>query len=303
VARPVMRGKLMGSQSAGSAAWVLLTARAKEVGRHARAAMKGDVEGVHDMRVAAKRLREVARLFRPLFAKTPWKGVRKMVDQLNDGLGAVRDLDVLSINLEWVAGQAPEASGLIEIVEGVWGEQRSQRHTALLQLWDKLHDRKGFLRRVVALGRSATERSKRVNRLPFEVFGYQTVVERAEEARALIAEARSHDDPEHLHAARKAVKRLKYAMEPLKDVLPALQQPYDAVAEAQEAMGLAHDFDVLAAEMSGYFEERGLSQTHSAQRAMAVVEDRRAELYAAARPPLERLADDGWYRALLDALD
>lgn len=304
MAKRGMPSELKGSQSAGSAALALLTAKVKEVGRFARPAMKGDVEGVHDMRVAAKRLREVLRLFRPLFAQKAWKSVRKRVNQLNDGLGAVRDLDVLTMNLEKVASEAPEAAGLIEIVEGVWGEQRYQRHTDLLQLWDKLHDRKRLFRRVLDLARTATERSKKPNRLPLEVYGYRAVVERADEVRARLAAAGGeYDDPAGLHAVRKAVKNLKYAIEPLMEILPALKEPYEVVAEAQDAAGQARDFDVLAAEMGGYFEERGLSETKGAGQAMAAVEELRAELYVGAWQALERLADEGWYRALLDALD
>jgi CHAD domain-containing protein len=58
-----------------------------------------DAESVHKMRVAVRRLRSVLRSARPMLDK-PWvRSLRNELDWLADGLGAVRDLDVLLANL------------------------------------------------------------------------------------------------------------------------------------------------------------------------------------------------------------
>src|SRR5438105_6071037 len=77
------------------AAKLLLEARLLDVRRH-----EEDVpapEAVHDMRVAARRLRAALRLFklRPLDAP---------VKRLQDALGAVRDVQ---LQIEWLAGRDP----------------------------------------------------------------------------------------------------------------------------------------------------------------------------------------------------
>src|SRR5260221_12844688 len=51
--------------------------------------------GVHDMRVAIRRIRSVIRDFREIADKFPLKDLRKTLKKLGDWLGAVRDADVL----------------------------------------------------------------------------------------------------------------------------------------------------------------------------------------------------------------
>jgi CHAD domain-containing protein len=58
-----------------------------------------DDETIHDMRISAKRLREVLNLLRDGLSKKRVKPARDAVDQLNDALGEVRDCDVF---LRWV---------------------------------------------------------------------------------------------------------------------------------------------------------------------------------------------------------
>src|SRR5919112_2374616 len=53
-----------------------------------------DIERVHDMRVASRRLRAVLEIFAPCFPAGEFKGVLRDVKQLADALGERRDPDV-----------------------------------------------------------------------------------------------------------------------------------------------------------------------------------------------------------------
>ena len=53
-----------------------------------------DIERVHDMRVASRRLRAVLEIFAPCFPAAEFKSVLRDVKQLADALGARRDPDV-----------------------------------------------------------------------------------------------------------------------------------------------------------------------------------------------------------------
>ena len=53
-----------------------------------------DIERVHDMRVASRRLRAVLEIFAPCFPAAEFKGVLRDVKQLADALGERRDPDV-----------------------------------------------------------------------------------------------------------------------------------------------------------------------------------------------------------------
>ena len=67
----------------------------------------GDIERVHDMRVATRRLRAVLEIFAPCFPKAEHKAVLEEVKALADALGERRDPDVQLAALEAFAEAAP----------------------------------------------------------------------------------------------------------------------------------------------------------------------------------------------------
>ena len=73
-----------------------------------------DVERVHDMRVASRRLRAVLEVFAPCFPKRELRRTLREVKALADDLGERRDPDVAIAALERVGGglSAPDRPGL-----------------------------------------------------------------------------------------------------------------------------------------------------------------------------------------------
>src|SRR5215217_7980282 len=69
--------------------------RAREMFDHAEGVLDtGDIERVHDMRVASRRLRAVLEIFAPCFPASEFDGVLRDVKRLADALGERRDPDV-----------------------------------------------------------------------------------------------------------------------------------------------------------------------------------------------------------------
>jgi CHAD domain-containing protein len=68
----------------------------------------GDIEHVHDMRVATRRLRAALEIFAPAFPRKRHRKALKRVKALTDALGARRDLDVEIELLERLAGEVAE---------------------------------------------------------------------------------------------------------------------------------------------------------------------------------------------------
>jgi CHAD domain-containing protein len=68
-----------------------------------------DIERVHDMRVATRRLRAVLEIFAPCFEPTLHRAVLRDVKSLADALGERRDPDVHIDLLEQFAGAVAEA--------------------------------------------------------------------------------------------------------------------------------------------------------------------------------------------------
>jgi CHAD domain-containing protein len=102
--------------------------RAEEVFEHSAGVLDlDDVERVHDMRVATRRLRAALEIFGPCFPHKRWRKALKRVKALADALGERRDLDVE-----------------IELLEGLAGDVASEDREALASLIGEL--RAGQLR-------------------------------------------------------------------------------------------------------------------------------------------------------------
>jgi CHAD domain-containing protein len=78
------------------AAALAVATRADEVWEHEHRVLDtGDIEGVHDMRVATRRLRASMEIFGPCFPKKRHRKALREVKSLADLLGARRDPDVM----------------------------------------------------------------------------------------------------------------------------------------------------------------------------------------------------------------
>ena len=79
----------------GLAAARIVRVRTRELFDHAENVLDtSDIERVHDMRVASRRLRAVLEIFAPCFPRAPFQSVLTDVKQLADALGERRDPDV-----------------------------------------------------------------------------------------------------------------------------------------------------------------------------------------------------------------
>jgi CHAD domain-containing protein len=84
--------------------------RAGEVFEHASGILDvEDIERVHDMRVATRRLRAVLEIFAACFPRKAHRRVLRDVKRLADALGERRDPDVQIASLERYAAEAPSA--------------------------------------------------------------------------------------------------------------------------------------------------------------------------------------------------
>jgi CHAD domain-containing protein len=88
-----------------------------------------DIEALHDMRVASRRLRAALSLFRDAFPPGPFRRFDAEVKAITDALGEARDLDVMIETLEKIEKGMDESerSGLHSFLE------RKRRRRARLQ--------------------------------------------------------------------------------------------------------------------------------------------------------------------------
>ena len=116
-----------------------------------------DIEQVHDMRVASRRLRAVLEIFAPCFDRGQYRPVLRDVKALADALGTRRDPDVQLDALEKLAARmgGPERRGIELMAEGLRTEQALGNETLAAALQDaEAGDLHG---RLQALAASATD--------------------------------------------------------------------------------------------------------------------------------------------------
>jgi CHAD domain-containing protein len=111
----------------GPAAARVVGVRGAEVFEHSRGVLDTeDVERVHDMRVATRRLRAAMEVFESCFPRKRFRKALKEVKALADALGARRDCDVEIELLERFAEETDPADGeaVAKLVDRLREEQR-----------------------------------------------------------------------------------------------------------------------------------------------------------------------------------
>jgi CHAD domain-containing protein len=123
-ARPVEG--LNSEDAYATAAAKIVAVRSREVADHSRDVLDvTDIERVHDMRVATRRLRAALEIFEPCFPAPRFGETLTEVKAVADALGERRDADVAIAALErFAAGlAAPDRPGVASLVERIRTEQ------------------------------------------------------------------------------------------------------------------------------------------------------------------------------------
>lgn len=218
---------------------VLLRRRARELVRHLPAAREGDQRGIHQARVASRRLRETV----PVVA-APSRSRRKAergVRRVTRALGAVRELDVALGLLDEIA-QRPQLPR--DALEDVRGHVMAERDRRRARMFDRLGrvDADRLSRRLSGLGAEPADAMVHDWRDVLDT----RITRRARVLGAAIEAAGQMYAPERLHEVRIAVKKLRYALELAADARLAGARPLVATLKrAQDTLGRMNDLQVL----------------------------------------------------------
>jgi len=130
--------------------------RAGELFEHAEGVLDTrDIERVHDMRVASRRLRAVLEIFAPCFPRSEFDGVLRDVKHLADALGERRDPDVHIDALLGFSKALAEANkpGVAVLVADARGQQTRGNEVLAAEL-ERIEHR-GLHERLLALADAA----------------------------------------------------------------------------------------------------------------------------------------------------
>jgi CHAD domain-containing protein len=117
---------LSAEQSYADAAARIVSVRAAELTENAQGVLDtGDIERVHDMRVATRRLRAALEIFEPCFPAEAYGQALREVKRLADALGERRDRDVSIAALHVFNEQmpAPDRRGIESLIRQLADEQ------------------------------------------------------------------------------------------------------------------------------------------------------------------------------------
>jgi Ppx/GppA phosphatase family/CHAD domain len=81
-------------EPASKAAWTLINQQLNTMLKYRKPALAGDIDAVHDMRVASRRLRTMLDTFAPCFVPDAVRNLRRALKRIARALGEVRDADV-----------------------------------------------------------------------------------------------------------------------------------------------------------------------------------------------------------------
>lgn len=288
----------------GQAAALTLSVKLPEVMHYEGAARAGKVSGVHDMRVAAKRMREAVRMLRPAFSREARRKLLPTVEELNDALGEVRDRDVLRQAFKRMQQHDPRLADLQAVRRRLAKERRSH-HARLLSVLDGL-EQSGFARKYARLMTELERQEPTPGGAVVAQFAAEAIGSRLQDVTDNLHAITGRYQSERFHRQRIRVKRLKYALEPFLPLLPPeADELYALVSDLQELMGLIHDVDVQREVLTVWVAAHGLSE--GLRRALQQLARERAGLLTQTRGHLQQmLAQDcegRLQRALQDLAD
>lgn len=280
MAKPTPLPPLSPTQRVAEVAPAVVALRLGDVQRHeALVGQTADVDGIHDMRVAARRLRAALGFF-----ELP-KKVGRAVKRLQDALGDVRDIQVQSAALSDAARHSAP-------------NMRAALRYAGKALLSELGPRRQRLQRELFRWREATvplveeKVCQARSRRRLGGHHYQRELPRRRKALVRHIDAFQSDDSAHVaHCLRIATKKLRYDAELLLAFQPEARRVLDQLVPLQEALGDLHDLDVRLALVAERLES-GSAHAPALRRVVSQLTRRRAALVLRARKATKGLSSE-----------
>jgi len=267
-----------------------------------------DIEELHDMRVASRRLRAAIALFDEVLPDTV-VGMKEDLAWIGGQLGAVRDLDVQLEQLEsWIEAAAPEDRTPLEGLRSVLEAQRAGARGEMLEaLESRRYD--SFVRR---FGR--TLRARHATRsgpasLPALAVAPDLIEARWASVRKAAKQLGQSATAEDYHRLRIRGKRLRYALEFLTDVYAGRARPVlKQLVALQDVLGLHQDAVVAIERLRALTVERGAELAPETIFAMGEIAERYrqnvADLRKEVPPAYQSVSGKRWtsFRQHIEAL-
>lgn len=238
-----------------------------------------DVDAVHDLRVASRRLREGLALFAPVLPAGRARRLSRRVRELTRLLGELRNADEGALFMTKLEQQATPAARreARRLQEELTADGERMRGTLEKELkgFHAAALRNGFER---MLARSTPFKRRRTDPFrPFPPFAASAFAERGRQVATFLPAALNEEDGPAQHRLRVAVKKLRYRLEIVAPLSPDLaEEVRQTLKRYQDLLGELHDLDVF----TGLVRERVAGET-GGEELLDIIRQRRAGLFAA----------------------
>ena len=235
-----------------------LLTRIKELENQVDGAKKNeDIEHIHKLRVASRRLRAALNIFEECFPRKRMKVWRRAVKNLTTSCGAARDADVLIVFLEnYSTHLEPRAAGGIEYLIRIQKARRLLMQSDVVKVLDSLKA-SGVLFDLSDVC-SAIERSKDNGNISIKTIStykkaHNRIVARLDELLALSRFVHDRSAIIKHHELRIAAKRLRYTMEIFSTIYKnGLKDQIALMKQFQDVLGEMHDYYVWTQDLRAH---------------------------------------------------
>jgi CHAD domain-containing protein len=210
--------------------------------RQLAAAVAGKDTGVHQARVASRRLREAIPVLTDGLQHTKAGKAQRKIRRLTQALGTVRELDVTLHLIDELSERAGVPRAALADVRALVIEAREQRRAVMLHRLKEVDGEK--------LGRRL-QAVKAALAAPTAGHAWRSalasrIARRSRRLEAAIDNAGNIYAPESLHEVRIAAKKLRYALEIADESTVApCGETLRLIKRVQDALGRLHDLQVL----------------------------------------------------------
>jgi len=220
-----------------------------------------DIEYIHRMRVASRRLRAALAIFAPCLPKKRATGWTREIRRITRALGAARDTDVqLDFLVDFLSNEAAsrEKAGLRRILLRLQ-QQRTRLQRDVLKALEELERGKAIpemqaeLQRIITLGQ---QHAVDAAAPAVQHWAAIAVAARLDEFLAYESAVTHPERLEELHAMRIAAKRLRYTMQLFSPLFPeVVKSALSAARKIQDTLGDFHDCDVWVTFITAFQQE------------------------------------------------
>lgn len=221
-----------------------------------------DIEDVHQVRVATRRLRTAFWVFKNAFPKRVIKHWNEDIRGVAKSLGRARDLDVQIDFLKDLVNMkiSPQNKAGLEKMFQLLQEKRQAQQIKVIAALDKL-DRKETINKIIKDLPKILDKKKDYPNKKLFVIARRKITKRLKIILLIEPLITQPDKIEELHLLRIAAKKLRYTMETFEPLYGKRMEFFiESAKSIQQVLGQLHDFDIWIANLPRNISEKGIEK-------------------------------------------